>query len=197
MVATLFKESDAMKSALAALIILSVAAPLPALAFGGDDDMKTLTPAKVKKLVDNMTEKTKPGGSLNDQGVKDYLNEHLASDGVFTSTVTFRIPGYEDQVQMISVDKAKFIENVIAGRQQIKDYESKVKVREPEVTKDKKSATLKLETREEGLMPMQDGKWVPFKGQSDCFQEIRINGNKPQIYSAACQSLIEIQKTIK
>lgn len=175
-------------AALAAVCLLG----LPAMA--QEDAMKTLTPVKVRELVDKMTEKTKPGGRLNDDQVVQYLQAHLSDQGSFRSTLTYRIPGYDDQVQEVSISKEQFIQNVLAGRRDIRKYDSDVKVKDITISRDKRSALFQIVTREKGEMPVEPKKYLPFVGESICEQELRITGDIPQIYTAACTSLIEVKQ---
>lgn len=182
-----------MKFFIAFLALILMTAPAQAR----EDTMRTLTPAKIRDFIDNMTEKTKPGGRLNDGAVTDYLNAHLADDGQYNSYLTFRIPGFDDQMQEVAVDKQQFIQNILSGRSTMRAYDSSVKVTTVEVAKDKKTASITTLTREEGEMPVPEGKYVPFSGQSECQQNIILNGNTPQIASASCSSLIEVKSRIK
>lgn len=177
------------------LLVILAGAAMPAMA--QEETMRTLTPVKIRAFIDKMTEKTKPGGRLGDQDVVAYLDAHLADDGQYASYLTFRIPGFDDQTQEVFVDKEQFIRNILSGRQDIRDYDSSVKVMDVEVAKDKQTATIKTLTKEEGMMPVEEGRYVPFEGQSECQQQIRLQGNIPQILSASCQSLIEIKNRIK
>lgn len=164
----------------------------PALA--NEDNMRSLSPVKIRSFIDKMTEKTMPGGRLDDKEVVQYLNAHLSSEGTFNSSLTFRIHGYDDQTQEVSVTKEQFIQNILAGRRDIRKYDSSVKVTEIVVAKDKRSAMIKTITREKGEMPVEKGKYLPFEGSSTCSQEIRMLGEVPQISGADCQSLIEVKQ---
>ncbi len=156
------------------------------------DTMSNLTPLKIRAFIASMTDKTRPGSKLTDEEVKAYLNTHLMDGGTYRITVTYRMTGHPDQTQEMNLDKAKFIENVIGSRSAMQEYTSSINVDDINVGKDKRSASIKTQTREKGLMPVNADGYVPFKGQSDCTQDIRLNGETPVIAAATCQSVIEI-----
>ncbi len=176
---------------------------LPVLSFvflsvpaSAQETMRELSSLKIREFVASMTDKTRPGSRLTDEEVRTYLNTHLSDHGAYNIAVTYRMPGQPDQTQQMALDKAKFIENVLSSRSAMQDYTSSIKVDDINVTGDKKSATIKTETRERGLMPINKDTYVPFKGQSNCTQDIRLNGDTPQITSANCQSVIEFIRTM-
>lgn len=173
--------------ALAAVIVIG-AAPVCAQ----EEMMTSLSPVKVRALVNKMTEKTRPGGRLSDEDVRLYLGSHLAEDAQFTSHMTYRIPGFEDQVQDFVVDKAQFIDNILTARGTMKNYKSTVKVTEIDIARDKQYALVRIDTKESGEMPVGEGQYMPFTGEASCQQEIRIAGSVPQITGAACTSLVAI-----
>jgi len=64
--------------------------------------------------------------------------------------MTYDIPGFPPQEKKMSLNREEFIENVIAGRQAIKDYTSSVALKNSDVSGDSKRATIKTEGRESG-----------------------------------------------
>lgn len=173
-----------------AIALITACSATPA--FAQTDRINSLSSASVRDFIVSMTDKTKPGSRLSDEAVLKYLETHLADGGSYNSNVTFRMKGFPDQVQQMTLTKESFIENVMNGRAVMKDYMSNVSVKDVDIDRKRDIATFTTETRESGIMPLGTGTLVPFRGNSTCKQEIYMNGNTPQISAADCKSTMEI-----
>jgi len=175
------------------LPVLSLALLCLAVPAAAQDKVGNLTPKTVEKFILSMTNKTKPGGRLNDERVMQYLTMHLFDLGRFSSNITFRIPGHEEQVRTVALDKADFIKNVIAGRQTMRNHTSEVAVRDVVIATNGNEATFKTRTIEKGEMPIE-GDYVAFNGETACDQALALDGNIPIILSADCKSILIFQE---
>lgn len=172
---------------IAALLILPLASAQ------AQDRIRTLTPPAIKKFVESMAEKTKPGGRLSNQKVAKYLNVHLFDAGVYQSDIVFRIPGHDDQVRQISLGKEEFIYNVLSGRDAMKDYDASVAVEKIDIHANKQEARFLTITEEKGSMPLE-GQYLPYTGKTECAQHLALDAGTPVILSAVCQSTLTFEE---
>lgn len=157
---------------------------LPAAA---QEKIRVLTPEAVNAFVHAMTEKTRPGSRLNDRQVVTYLSKHLFDLGQYNSNVTFYVPHHHAQTRTIRLSKPEFIDNVISGRQNIRNHQTDVTVHDVVIADNNQEATFRSVTNELGEMPLED-QYVTFTGRTECIQKIALDGAIPVILSADCTS---------
>ncbi|MGB0719514.1 MAG: hypothetical protein ACPGRX_03520 [Bdellovibrionales bacterium] len=134
--------------------------------------------------------------SLSDEDIVTYFEDHLDNDARFRSTIIYKVPGYDDQEKSLVLDKYDFIESIQSGADTINRYENVITVEDIEIGDNKKSAFVKTSGYEFGEMPVptESGtiEMVPVEGTSECAQTLKLNGGVIQMYSAICQTTINI-----
>lgn len=174
------------KLAMMAIGLTILSSPSPVLA--SERTTNSLTPVKIRQFIDHVTEKTKPGGRLDDAEIVSYLNAHLSNDGTYSSNILFQIPGYPEQVRALTLNKSEYIKNILDARKALKDADSSVKVSNISINKDKTKASISTITHQEGKMPVDPTTYLPFEGETHCSQELELIEKMIVIKSASCES---------
>lgn len=160
---------------------------LPGAAFAD-----ALTEEKIQAFLDKTTSLSQPDNGMSDQQIVDYLDDHIDRKGTFSSTLMYDIPGYPSQMRNLTLNKADFIKNIIEGRKTMENYQSTVTLKSAAIRGNK--ATIKTETVESGVAPMNETDRAAFEGRSSCNQTLYENGGEIILSSAACETIITFKE---
>ena len=154
-----------------------------------------LTKNNIENFVQTLTEMTS-GNNLESSSsqIIQFLESHLHPKARFKSALVFNVPGHPAQENSMALDKEDFINSLADGAKAVQSYESSVEVKNIRISKDKKKATLKTESREQGMMNVE-GEQIPVEGNSSCDQIIMLSDDGIiQMYNANCKTVIEFQE---
>lgn len=166
--------------AVAAFSFLSV----PALA------QDKLTEDNIKAFLKESTDLTHPNSPLSEADVTAYLGKHLNDDGAYVSSVLYEIPGQPATPKNFTLNKQQFIDNVLMGRKQMKNYDSDVKLYAHDITDDGQSASIETISNEHGDMPINPEETMPFEGTTVCKQNLSMTDGIIKLDRADCEARI-------
>lgn len=152
----------------------------------------SLTEDKIRAFLDQSTLLTHQDNDMSDEQIADYLDDHVDDRGVFKSTIMYDIPGYPPQMRDVALNKSDFIKNIIDGRKTMENYTSSVTLKHADIQGNK--ATIRTETIESGIAPMNDTDRAAFDGRSSCNQTLYENGGDIVLSSAACETIITFKE---
>jgi hypothetical protein len=167
---------------LAAAAILFVSAPAMA------EDR--LTVDTIQTFLNDTTALTHQDSALTDADVTAYLDLHLSNNGTYASSVLYEVPGNPATPKDFTLNKQQFIDNVVSGRKQMKNYESSVKLYTHTIAGDGKSADIETITNERGEMPINPEETMPFEGTTVCKQALKMEGQTIVLTRADCEARI-------
>lgn len=151
-----------------------------------------LTKQTIQEFLDQTTALTHEDTGMSDEAVTDFLNTHLSPSGAYASNVTFSFPGFPPQTKALSLNKETFIDNVLQGRQAMRNYSSSVSLTDTKIKKT--TADIQTVTIESGYAPMPDGSYAAFEGKSTCDQTLELESNDTIILvSALCETTLTYQ----
>lgn len=153
-----------------------------------------LTEDNVKAFISRTSDVTNnKAEGLDGNGIKTYLQTHLHENARFKSKMTYEIPGFPSKEAELALDKEEFMDTVAAGAQTVDKYSNQIAVREVKIASSGKSATVKTDSTEEGLMAVE-GEHVPILGQSTCDQIIMLSDKGViQMFNANCTTIIRFK----
>lgn len=136
--------------------------------------------------------------NMLDDEVGDYLNNHVADQAKFESTMNYHIPGFPAKNIDLKLGKPEYIHSIITGRYTLQDYDTRIVIDDLDITNGGKRATFTSITDEAGMMPFpknendpNDLEMVPIKGQSTCQQTMIVSFNNfIQMADAKCHTEI-------
>lgn len=175
---------------LTALIVCIAALPAQA-----KDKIKRLDKDNITKFVEETTALTNgQKKELPEKEVKRYLDRHLHKQGRYISQITYVVPGFEPQGNVISLDKNEFIDTVAQGAETVENYENSVEIISIDISTDKRKATVLTSGTEQGMMEVQPDQAVPMMGKSYCTQILMLSDDDIlQMFHAKCETNIEFQ----
>lgn len=158
------------------------------------ETVPSLTEDSIKAFIARTSDVTNhKAADLAGDGVKTYLETHLHPSARFKSKMTYEIPGYPAKETELALDKNEFIDSVGAGAQSVSEYSNTIAVKEVKIASSGKSATVKTESSEEGVMNVE-GQNVPILGQSNCDQIIMLSDQGViQMFNANCKTQIRFK----
>jgi hypothetical protein len=157
--------------------------------------ISTLTEENVKTFISRTSDVTNgKAADLAGDDIKTYLETHLHPSARFKSTMTYESPGFPSKEAELVLDKGEFMDSVSAGAQAVEKYSNTITVKEVKIASSGKSATVKTDSTEEGLMSVE-GQPVPIIGQSSCDQIIMLSDEGViQMYNANCKTVITFKE---
>lgn len=151
-----------------------------------------LTEKRIQDFLDKSTSLTHANNNMSDDQIADFLDTHIDRKGAFKSTLMYDIPGYPPQMRDVSLSKKDFIANILQGRKTMENYTSSVTLKHADIRGDK--ATIRTETHESGIAPMNETDRAPFEGRSSCNQTLHDNGGDIILSSAVCETIITFKE---
>lgn len=170
-------------------ILLLLAGPSAAQTVSNltEDNVKAFI-ARTSDVTNNKAE------GLDGPGIQTYLQTHLHESARFKSKMTYEIPGYPAKETELALDKDEFMDTVAAGAEAVAKYSNEITVKEVKIASSGKSATVKTESTEEGLMAVE-AEQVPILGQSTCDQIIMLSDEGIiQMFNANCTTVIRFKE---
>lgn len=151
-----------------------------------------LTEQRIQNFLDKSTSLTHANNGMSDDQIADFLDTHIDRKGAFKSTLMYDIPGYPPQMRDIVLNKKDFIANILQGRKTMENYTSSVTLKHADIQGNK--ATIRTETHESGIAPMNETDRAPFEGRSSCNQTLHDNGGDIILSSAVCETIITFKE---
>lgn len=132
-------------------------------------------------------------GEEGEEDVQTYLEMHLNPEGLFKSEMTYNIPGYPAQKNMMALDRTQFIESVVDGRKSMQGYKADVSIQKIEILDGGRRARVQVRSRESGTLTLQSAEGeeetLPVEGISLCDQVLVLGEEgEIQILGAECRS---------
>lgn len=132
-----------------------------------------------------------------EERVKAYLDRHLHGKSLFQSKMKYVIPGFPSQTNMMSLDKAQFIESVVGKNVAVDSYKADVRILSVNLSADKSKASVVTENNENGMMNVNGGESgktaVPVNGHSKCDQVLVLQDGIIRMYSAVCKTTVQFE----
>ena len=149
-----------------------------------------LTKDSIQSFLNETTSLTHADSGKSDDDVRSFLAFHLSEDGRYESSILYEIPGYPPTPKIIKLNKTEFIDNVVSGRAQMKNYDSSVTLHAHTISADGKSADIETITKESGQMPIAPETYMDFQGTTVCRQSLNTQDKEIILTSADCEAQI-------
>ena len=160
-----------------------------------DENIKILTEENVTAFIEDTTAMTAGSetGLAVDQ-IVDYLNMHVADNAHFKTKMTYAIPGYPEQTNVVELEKADFISTVEKGANKVSNYENQIEILSITLSKGDRLATVRTKNTEAAAMDVSgqggSGQSMPVDGTSTCTQVLMLQDGVIKMLSADCETQV-------
>lgn len=147
-----------------------------------------LTTSSVTDFVNQMT-RVSTGGDIF--VANKFLLDHIADNGMFTSSIAYDLPNITSAERHLSLDKKDYINNVLAQLKLAKPEEAKTRIESIEIAADRHHASVITTSYQRGPMPIQMGEerqTLQVKASSYCEQAVTLANKKIVINTATCST---------
>jgi len=161
--------------------------------------VKALSDDNVSRFIQETTAMTSINNVDRDEAqMRGYLDRHIDPKARFKTSITYSLPGIPSQARVLTLSKADYIEQVQQGAGSVDHYHSEIDIKDIQIAKNKKSASVSTVATETGIMqvPQEDGSVedIPIEGTTECFQVLKIGKQGYiQMYSANCKTEMAFQ----
>lgn len=150
----------------------------------------TLTETNVRGFIADMSAiSAGERKDMDSYGIADYFMNHIAPDGVFKTTLRYKIPEMPEDERLMEMNKMEFISHTLQGMRTMDGRETRVNVEYIAIAPDGRSAAVTTTNYERGLMPVDDGtgamNMMPVYGTSYCEQKVILDERRAIALSGA------------